>query len=76
MYLGGIYRRLYDKPYLILLTQPACDELSGIVKQMPIIVPREWAAKWVSTRVRMRPLLPHLDTRVVCKPLEEEEESK
>lgn len=75
MYLGGIYCWLDEKPYAVLLTQPACPELEEICPTMPVIVPREYAARWVSPEHSPKSILRRLNSRglgsqVICKRIE------
>ena len=77
MYLGGIYCKLDKKPYAVLLTQPAGGELEEVCDTMPIIVPREYAAKWISTERSLKSVMRLMNgrsnggSRVICKRIEE-----
>ena len=76
MYLGGIYCKLDKKPYAVLLTQPACGELEEITASMPVIVPREHAANWISTEHSLKSVMRFMNrrgngSRVICKRIEE-----
>ncbi len=71
MYLGGIYRLQNDRPYLVILTQPACETLEGINDRMPVIIPREHCAEWIKPSRRPKYLLKYVDHNINCKIAEE-----
>lgn len=73
MYLAGIYARQNDRPYMIIPTLPACEELSEISDQMPLILPRKHGPRWLTENIGLTVLMRSVDQRVRCELIEEVE---
>lgn len=69
IYMAGIYRFELNKPFPVfsILTRAAIPEIQHIHERMPVIIPREFCAEWLSPTADVTNLLSAADNRILYR---------